>query len=282
MIKTYIYGVNNYSGVAIEGLKDSVYDIKTLYKEDLEIIEENPDLVESSDTLINLEKVADVNSKVYNYADKLIKDGFLPICFAGDHSVAIGTISATSNNYDNLGIIWVDAHADINTEETSPTGNIHGMPLSFLLGYGCDKLSKIGDWAPKIKAENIIYLGLRSVDDGEKDIIKELGIKAYYYDEISQRGLDEVLKESLDKFKNIEHIHLSFDFDSMDPNLFTAVSTPVTNGFNKEDVFNIFDALRKTDKVRAIDLVEYNKTKDMESNSLNFALKLLDFIQDLA
>lgn len=281
MVQTYIYGVNNYSGVAIEGLRDSVYDIKTLYKEDLEIIEENPDLKETSDTLINLEKVADINSKTYAFADKLIKDGYLPICFAGDHSIAIGTVSATSNNYDNLGIIWVDAHADINTEETSPTGNIHGMPLSFLLGYGCEKLANIGDRSPKIKAENIIYLGLRSVDDGEKDIISKLGITAYYYDEIKEKGLDQVLKESLDKLKDIDNIHLSFDFDSMDPNLFMAVSTPVKDGFSNDDILEIFEAFRKTEKIRSIDLVEYNKTKDMESNSLNFALKLLDFIRDV-
>lgn len=282
MAKTHIYGVNNYSGVSIEGLKDSVYDIKTLYKEDLEIIEENQDLIETSNSLINLEKVSDLNTKVFNYANKLITDDFVPICFAGDHSVAIGSISATSKSYENLGIVWIDAHADINTEQTSPTGNIHGMPLSFLLGYGCDKLSKIGDWSPKIKACNIIYLGLRSVDDGEKEIIKNLGIKAYYYDEICEKGLDIVLNESLAKFNNINNIHISFDFDSMDPDVFSAVSTPVAKGFNKENVFNIFDSFIKTNKVKAIDLVEYNRTRDTEANSLNFALKLLDFIQNIA
>lgn len=279
-MEKYIYGVNNYSGVAVDGLKDSVYDIKKYYKEDLEIIEEDSKLVDGSKTLINLERVADINTRVYDYADKLIKDGYLPISFAGDHSIAIGTIGATANNYDNLAIIWVDAHADINTEDTSPSGNIHGMPLSFLLGYGCEKLSKIGAWSPKIKAENITYLGLRSVDPGERKIIEDLGIRAYYYDEISQRGLEEVLKEVLEKNKDLENIHLSFDFDSMDPKVYDAVSTPVPRGFYKEDVLNIFRSIRETGKVRAIDLVEYNRSKAKNQDSFNFTIELLDFINN--
>lgn len=280
-MKTYLYGVNNYSGVAIAGLKDSVYDIKTLYKDDLEIIEEDLGIKETSSKLLNLERVEYFNTKTFEFANSLVKRNTIPVCFAGDHSIAIGTISASSNNYDNLGIIWVDAHADINDENTSPTGNIHGMPLSFLLGYGNKRLSEIGGFSPKIKPENIIYLGLRSVDPGEKEIISKLNIKAYYYDEIEEIGLGKVLEETIEKFSNVENIHLSFDFDSMNPNIFSAVSTPVKGGFNKEDVLEIFNKVSKTKKIKAIDLVEYNKTKDMEANSLHFAIELLDFIKEI-
>ena len=280
MIEKHLYGVNNFSGVSILGLKGSVYDIKTLYDADLQVFEEDSAINETSINLINLGKVADINSRVFNYADQLIKDSKLPICFGGDHSIAIGTISATAANYENLGVIWVDAHADINTEETSPTGNIHGMPLSFLLGHGREELAMIGEFAPKISASNIVYLGLRSVDSGEMLSISNLGIRAYYFEEIEERGLDVVLAETLDYLHDCENIHLSFDFDSMDPQVFSAVSTPVQKGFNQEEVMNIFDTLKSTNKVKAIDLVEYNRTKDQEGQSFDFALSLIKYLMD--
>lgn len=286
-MKTYLYGVNNYSGVHVEGLKDSVYDIKKLYKKDMHIIEENKDIDNDSNkesigsSLKNLSRVEDFSQKTFNFADDLIISGFVPLCFAGDHSIAIASLSASSKNYDDLGLVWVDAHADINTEETSPSGNIHGMPISFLLGYGRKSLSNLGGFSPKIKAENIVYLGLRSVDPGEKQLISKLNIKAYYFDEIERIGLDEVLDQVLNRLSHLKNIHISFDFDSMNPEIFRAVSTPVAKGFNKKDIFTIFKALSNTNKIKAIDLVEYNKSRDRNRESLDFALKLIKFIEDL-
>ncbi|NLW52014.1 MAG: arginase [Tissierellia bacterium] len=276
MKKPYLYGVNNFSGVKVYGLENSVYDIKE-YFTDMKIIDEI-ELKSNHEKLINLETVADINRRVFEESDKIIKDGYSPLLFGGDHSIAIGSISATANNYDNVGVIWIDAHADINDENTSPTGNIHGMPLSFLLGHGHEKLSEIGGFSPKIRPENIVYLGLRSVDPGEVKAINDLNIKAYYYDEIKEKSIQVVLEETLTYLKDINAWHIQFDFDSMDPYVLPAVSTPVDGGFTKEEVLYMFDKLINDGHVKAIDLVEYNKSNDINNTSLEFAKTLIEKI----
>lgn len=278
--KPYVFGVNNYSGVHIKGLKNSVYDIKEHIK-DLKIIDEivdESDKFNKGNDLKYFNTVVNTNNKVFEFSDNIIKKGYLPILFGGDHSIAIGSISASSNNYDNIGIIWIDSHTDINTEETTVTKNIHGMPLAYLLGYGNNLLSNIGDYKPKIKPENIIYFGIRDVDPPEKEIIQKLNIKSYYYDEIRKRGIEICLKESLEYLNKCKFWHLQFDFDSMNPDIFPGVSVPVKDGFTKEEVEYIFNILLKSEKIIAIDLVEYNKSFDKDNISLNFAKKILDKI----
>lgn len=275
-MQKYLYLVNNYSGVETEGLKDSVYSIKEKYRKGLEVIEEDINKKGGKDNLKNFDRVLDINKKIFEFSDKIIKESEVPVVFAGDHSMAIGSISASSYNYDDLLVIWIDAHTDINDETTTPSGNIHGMPVNFLLSNRDNELSQIGGFSPKLKKENIIYLGLRSVDPGEEKIIQENRIKAFYYKDIQRRGLKNVLKEISEEIKKHSNIHVSFDFDSMGPNVFPAVSTPVEGGFTKEDVKEIFSFLQNTSKVVAVDLVEYNKQKDKDDISINFAIELLE------
>lgn len=278
--KPYIFGVNNYSGVHIEGLKGSVYELKK-YIKNLEIIEE---IVEDSNNkeneiiAKNFNTIVTTSNKVFEFSDNIIKNGYLPVLFGGDHSVAIGSISASSNNYKNVGIIWIDAHTDINTEESTITKNIHGMPLSYLLGYGNKLLSNIGGFLPKIKPENILYLGIRDVDPAEKEIIEKLNIKTYCYNEIKKRGIDICLNEGLKYLNKCEFLHLQFDFDSMNPEIFPAVSVPVKDGFTKKDIEYIFNKLLKNNKIIAIDLVEYNKNNDKNGNSFEFVKEIIDKI----
>lgn len=280
-----LYCINNCSGVDVKGLKDSIYDIceycKTNGKK-IDVLEEDETIKASSDSLKNYGKVKDISDNIFDYANSVIKSGFVPIAFGSDHSMAIGSVSASANNYDNIGLVWIDAHSDINTEQTSPSGNIHGMPVSFLLGEGNDMFSNIGNFKPKIKPENIVYIGLRSVDPGEVDILEKLGIKAYYYTEVEQRGLAEIVNEAIDYLSDCKNIHLSFDFDSMDPKIFPAVSIPVASGFNQEDILYIFEKFILTDKIIAIDIVEYNKAFDKNEISLDFAKKLLKKIEDFS
>ncbi len=277
-----LYCINNYSGIVVNGLKDSIYDISRLYEYDTEhsltILEENTALKQSTDNLKNLGRVVNINQKIFHFADSMIKKGYVPLAFGGDHAMAIGTVSATAHNYENIGLIWIDAHSDINTESSSPSGHIHGMPISFLLGEGLADFSKLGDHKPKIKPENIVYIGLRSVDPGEIEIIKKLGIKTYYYTECESLGLKTVMEQALAQFANLEHIHFSFDFDVMDPEIFPAVSTAVPQGFNQAEVLYLFEKILTTDKVKSIDLVEYNKGRDIDGKSLAFVRELLNYI----
>lgn len=276
MKKKHIFGVNNYNGVHVEGLKDSLYDIKE-YIPEMEIIEE---ILEDEDDYIakNFNTVVTTSNNVFEFSDKKIKEGYIPLLFGGDHSVAIGSISATANNYKNLGLLWIDAHTDINTEASSISKNIHGMPVSYLLGNNNEKLSKIGGFKPKLLPDNIVYFGLRDVEPQEKEIINKLNIKSYYYNEIQERGIEICFKEALEYLNKCNSLHIQFDFDSMDPTIFPAVSVPVQSGFNQKEVIYMFDNILSNDKVIAIDLVEYNKSFDKNEESLNFAKKLIDKI----
>ena len=280
MTKLHLYGANNFSGVDINGLKDSVYQIAK--HRPMRVLSEDDDMPDSrNDQMRNLNKVTAINQKLFDYADKVHDNNLIPLLFAGDHSIAIGSVSASAKHHENLGLIWVDAHADINNEKTSPSGNIHGMPVSFLLGKGDDRLANIGNFKPKIQAENIVYIGLRSVDPGEKDILNQLAIKAYYMEEVQALGIEKILEDSLDYLAKSAAIHLSFDFDVLDPTVFPAVSTPVKNGLNEEQVYAIFKQLASSKKICAIDLVEYNQSRDQNQASLLKAQTLIDFLFDL-
>lgn len=276
MKKKYIFGVNNYSGVHVQGLKDSVYDIAE-FLPSTEIIDE---VVEEENELKvkNLNTVVTTNNKVFEFSDQIFKKGMVPVLFGGDHSIAIGSISASANNYENIGVLWIDSHTDINSEATTMSKNIHGMPLSYLLGYDDERLSNIGGYKPKIKPENIVYFGIRDVDPGEKDTISKLNIKSYYYDSIKEKGIEYCLNEALEYLNKCGSIHLQFDFDSMNPEIFPAVSIPVKDGFTKEEVNYIFDTLLPNNKLVAIDLVEYNKSFDKNGECLSFIRGILNKI----
>ena len=128
---------------------------------------------------------------------EVLTQGQFPLVLGGDHSIAIGTLAGLADRYENLGVIWYDAHADLNTEETSPTGNIHGMPLAVSFGLGHDDLVNIRSFAPKIKPENVIIIGARSVDPGERELIKEKGIKVFSMHEIDKLGMTEVMNQAI-------------------------------------------------------------------------------------
>lgn len=270
-----IYLVNNYSGVHVEGLKNSIYDLKKYYK--AHIIEEREIEEPVDDKLKNINRVLDINTRTFEYANTLIKSSYVPVMVGGDHSIAIATVAATANNYDNIGLIWIDAHADINTHETTPSGNIHGMPIAAMLGICDERLNKIGGDFVKIKPENIVYLGLRSVDEGEVELLEKLKIKSYYYSEIQEKGLENVLNE-VRNYLNVSNIHLSFDLDSMNPELIPGVSTPVDGGFNYDEVCKIFDFFSDNYEIKSYDFVEYNKKYDIENQTLSTLIKLIERI----
>ena len=153
--------------------------------------------------------------------------------FGGDHSIAIGTLAGVSPHYENLGVIWYDAHGDLNTGDTSPSGNIHGMPLAVSLGIGHEDLTNIGQDTPKIKPENIVIIGARSLDEGERELIKEKGIKVYTMHEIDRLGMTKVMEESIDYLKDrTDGVHLSLDLDGLDPSDAPGVGTPVLGGIS--------------------------------------------------
>ncbi|KAJ5390593.1 Arginase [Penicillium cataractarum] len=203
-----------------------------------------------------------LSSQVYNYA----KDGKFVLTLGGDHSIAIGTISGTSKAIrERLGremaVIWVDAHADINVPEMSPSGNIHGMPMAFLTRLAREDRPDIFGWLKDehiISTRKLVYIGLRDVDRGEKKLLREHGIKAFSMHDIDRHGIGRVVEMALAHIGNDTPIHLSFDVDALDPQWAPSTGTPVRGGLTLREGDFICECVHETGNLVAMDLVEVN------------------------
>jgi len=187
------------------------------------------------------------------------KNGQLPVTLGGDHSLAMGTISGTLDTYPDACVVWIDAHADINTTETTGSGNIHGMPVSFLLGIG-SKIPEFSWVKAALKPERLVYIGLRDIDSGEKRLLKENNIKAFSMHEVDKYGIGKVVEMALDHVnpKRDLPIHLSFDVDALDPSVAPSTGTPVRGGLTFREGHYICEAIHETGLLVALDLMEVN------------------------
>ncbi|KAL9931650.1 hypothetical protein V8E36_009436 [Tilletia maclaganii] len=210
-------------------------------------------------------------SKVAQAVSKIVAGhalaGELPLTLGGDHSLALGTVSGVLRAHPNAGIIWVDAHADINTPLTTDTGNLHGCPVSFLMRLPGTDVAPFSDWlntTPVLKKDSIVYIGLRDLDAPEKKILRENGIKAYSMHEVDRYGIGRVVDMALDYLnggvegKRERPIHLSFDVDALDPTVAPSTGTPVRGGLTFREGHYICEAIFQTGTLVAMDLMEVN------------------------
>ncbi len=226
--------------------------------------------------LKNLGEITRVNTEVCAEVKEIMDKGSFPLVLGGDHSIAIGTIAGVLQNVKNLGVIWFDAHADINSEETSDTGNIHGMPVAVSLGIGHEKLTSIGGSDAKIKAENIVYIGLRSVDPGERKRIKELGITAFTMHEIDELGIQEVIKRAVTiAGEGTDGVHVSFDMDSMDPLYAPGTGTTVPGGLTYRETNLCMERIATDINLVSAEFVEVNTTLDKNNITAETAVTLI-------
>jgi len=209
--------------------------------------------------LKNPRLVARVTEAVAKAVGAHAKKGELPVTLGGDHSLAMGTISGTLDAHPDACVIWIDAHADINTVETTESGNIHGMPVSFLLGLG-STIPEFGWVKPVLKPDRIVYIGLRDVDAGEKRILKENNIKAFSMHDVDRYGIGKVVEMALDHVNPTRDrpIHLSFDVDALDPSVAPSTGTPVRGGLTFREGHYICEAIWETGLLVALDLMEVN------------------------
>ena len=186
------------------------------------------------------------------------------LIIGGDHVIALGSIAGVLEHESNVGVIWFDAHGDINTEATSPSANAHGMPVAALMGLCASGLNDIA--AIRLKPQNIFWVGARDLDDGEVEIIRRLGIMDHVYstERVHQIGMQAVMDDIRHKMQaqGIEQVHLSFDIDGMDPSIVRATGTKVDNGLMQEDLDAFIEGLRILPEMRTMDFVEYNPTMD--------------------
>ncbi|KAL9531428.1 Arginase [Sphaerulina musiva] len=212
-----------------------------------------------------------LSSQVYEHA----REGRFVLTLGGDHSIAIGTVSGTAKAIrERLGrdmaVIWVDAHADINTPETSDSGNIHGMPVAFLTGLATDEADKPFGWIAedqKISTAKLVYIGLRDVDRGEKKILRDHNIKAFSMHDIDRHGIGKVMDMALGWIGRDTPIHLSFDVDALDPMWAPSTGTPVRGGLTLREGDFIAESVHETGNLVALDLVEVNPSLEKEGVS---------------
>ncbi|MDR4408753.1 arginase [Bacillus anthracis] len=259
-----------YAGV-IERIEEIGYDVKDMG----DIYIEREKEVDVNTSLRNLTQVATVCNELASKVDHIIEEGRFPLVLGGDHSIAIGTLAGVAKHYKNLGVIWYDAHGDLNTEETSPSGNIHGMSLAASLGYGHPTLVDLYGAYPKVKKENVVIIGARALDEGEKDFICNEGIKVFTMHEIDRMGMTAVMEETIEYLSHTDGVHLSLDLDGLDPHDAPGVGTPVIGGLSYRESHLAMEMLAEADIVTSAEFVEVNTILDERNRTATTAVALM-------
>lgn len=206
--------------------------------------------------------------------------GWIPLVLGGDHSVAIGTLSGMAKHLrkqrQSLGLVWIDAHADMNTPQSSPSGNVHGMPLACIVGYGPKELTGIYDFAPKVDAKNVALVGIRDVDIMERGIVRKSGVRAFTMRDIDERGLRAVMEEAIQiASAGTAGFHLSLDMDALDPQFAPGVGTPVKGGLTYREAHLAMEILCDSGGMLSMEVVEVNPVIDEVNRTAELAVELV-------
>jgi arginase len=198
----------------------------------------------------------------------------------GDHSIAAGTVAGVAHTYrthrEKIGLIWIDAHADMNTPESSPSGNVHGMPLACCVGRGPHELTHIFDYAPKIRGKNVALIGIRDVDVRERDEVRESGVTVFTMRDIDERGLRQIMQEALRIVTDeTAGFHLSFDMDSVDPDEAPGVGTPVRGGMTYREAHLAMETICDCGNMLSMEVVEVNPVLDEANRTALLAVELV-------
>jgi len=266
------------SAVRYAGMKERLRDLGYQVKElgNIAVPYPKEDLNAEEDNLKNLEEIVKASNELAACVDSEISNGHFPLIVGGDHSISIGSLAGISKHYNNLGVIWYDAHGDLNTPDTSPSGNIHGMPLAASLGIGDSRLTELYEKGPKIKPENVVIIGARSLDLGEKELIREKGIQVYTMHEIDRMGMPAVIEEAVEYLKErTDGLHLSLDLDGLDPSEAPGVGTPVIGGMTYRESHLAMEMLFEIGMITSAEFVEVNPILDDGNRTANLAVGLM-------
>ncbi|MCS4486983.1 arginase [Staphylococcus americanisciuri] len=226
--------------------------------------------------LRNYEEILAYNEELRRRVSKSIEAGHFPVVLGGDHSLAIGSISAVSQYYQSLGVIWYDAHGDLNIPEESPSGNVHGMSLRVLAGEGNQQLVELGGFTPKVTPDRIVLIGMRDLDYGERAYIKKHHIKTYTMADVDALGIHQVIQESIAYLKDrTDGVHLSLDVDALDPHETPGTGTKVSGGLTYRESHFALELLQQSGLITSMDLVEVNPLLDQGNHTAEQAVALL-------
>lgn len=219
----------------------------------------------------NSTAVAAIAQQAYVAMQHTIAHNQIAVFLGGDHSCAIGTLAGSITRPERIGIVWVDAHADFNTPSTSPSGSIHGMVVSSVMGM-CPPPLQIG--TTRLTPDQIVMIAIRDLDREERMALRQSGITVYTMRDIDEHGIAVIMRKTLEHFDNVEAIHVSFDMDSLDPTVAPGVGTPVSGGLSIREAHLVMEVLHDTQKVVALDLVEVNPILDQFNRTAELAVDL--------
>ncbi len=270
------------SAIRIAGLNSLLEDLGYDVQEVGTINAADPETMEPGETRARyLDEITEVCNRSFALVQKSLNDGALPLILGGDHSLSIGTVSAVAAHYakseEGIGLIWVDAHTDMNTPETTPSGNVHGMSLAILTGMGGpEHLQQMAGFSPAVHPGNVCVLGARDIDPPEREIVKDSGIRVYTMAEIDERGMAACMDEAITRVTSgTAGFHLSFDLDGLDPMIAPGVGTPVAGGLTYREAHLICEKVARTEKLVSLEVVELNPVLDAENRTGRLAIGLM-------
>lgn len=211
--------------------------------------------------------------ETYELARRAIKDGTIPVFLGGDHSASIGSIGGVTHDCD-CGLIWIDAHGDFNTPQTSESGNIHGMALAILCGKGPRELVDVGREGAKLKPQQVVLIGPRELDEIEKDNLRASGCTIFTMRDIDELGISRVIARGLEKLSDCRRLHVSLDMDSIDPNEAPGVGTPVAGGLSYREAQLLMETISDTGRLHSLDIMETNPILDESNRTARVAVAL--------
>src|SRR5215213_11298594 len=269
------------SAIRIAGVADRLRELGHKVVDDGDLVIKNMEELKVGNVRARyLGEIARVSAILARKVEHIVERGHFPLVLGGDHSIAVGTVSgiaaACQRQGKKLGLLWVDAHGDINTPESSPSGNIHGMPVASLLGHGPAELTGIGGRQPKVDAANVALVGIRSLDEGEKHRLKATGVQVHTMSDIDRHGIHRVMKKALARVTDgTDYVHVSFDLDAVDPTVAPGVGTPVKGGLDYREAHLIMELLHDSGVMTSLELVEVNPILDDRNASGLFAVELV-------
>lgn len=269
------------SAVRIAGLRERLERLGYTVTDVGDVPVRIPESADSGDPRARfLEEIAAVNRSVAERVRAILDDGALPLVLGGDHSISIGSIAGAAAwaraREDEIGLLWFDAHPDLNVPGTSPSGNVHGMPLAATLGYGAPELVELAGFSPKVRPERTVLIGARDVDPAERDLARECGLRVFTMREVDEHGIVPILEEALAIVsEGTAGFWVSLDMDFVDPNYAPGVGTPVKGGVNYREGHLALEIVSDTDGMIGMDLVETNPILDERNRTGRLGVELI-------
>jgi arginase len=269
------------SAIRIAGVADRLTELGHKVVDEGDIVIKNmEELKVGHERARYLGEIARAAAIIARKVERIMGLGHFPLVLGGDHSIAVGTVSGIAAHAQRkdqrVGLLWIDAHGDINTPETSPSGNIHGMPLAALLGFGAGELTGVAGPPPKVHPANVALVGIRSLDAGEKKRLKETGVQVHTMSDIDRHGVHRIMQKALARVTDgTDYVHVSFDLDAVDPTVAPGVGTPVKGGLDYREAHLIMEVLADAGVMTSLEMVEVNPILDQGNASAAFAVELV-------